>query len=134
MTELIVTPFSHFCEKARWGLEHGGVRFRERKVLPMVHLPVVRWALRRSDAGESDAHRPRGLRAQPRRGAADPGRVRGGDFAALLAPLVLPTDYGAVMPDPERFGAEVRELIRTTRDHPAGALALELYRQHRTVS
>jgi len=248
VAELIVIPFSHFCEKARWGLEHGGVRFRERRVLPAMHRPVVRWALRGSDAGEADRHSSRystpvlvttsgpvaGSTPIVRHGAPElfdgseiegwverlddvlgphtrrmvyflvfetPGLLRElaaanadrfqtallglgerfivprmrkamridragfdrshgevqrimdevadatGDgrpyltgerftaadltFAALLAPLVLPPTYGAVMPGPERFDSEAQELIRTTRAHPAGAFALELYRRHR---
>lgn len=59
MTELIAIPFSHFCEKARWGLERAGVPFRELRVLPMLHLPVVGWALRGTDAGAADAHSSR---------------------------------------------------------------------------
>lgn len=248
VAELIVIPFSHFCEKARWGLEHGGVRFRERKVLPALHQLAVRWALRGTDAGSADRHSSRystpvlvtdegpisGSTAILRHGAPalfggaeidawierfddvlgpharrmayffvfetpgvigelaaantgpiqtallrlgekrivprmrkamridregfershgavqrildevadaiDDGRpyLTGGrftaadlTFAALLAPLLLPPAYGAVMPGPERFDHETQELIRTTREHPAGAFALELYRRHR---
>lgn len=247
-TELVVIPFSHFCEKARWGLELAGIEFTERRVLPMLHMPVVRWKLRGTDAGEADAHSSRfstpvlvtsagpiagstailryadaGLFTSPevdawvdrfddtlgphaRRMAyflvfESPGvlvelaaantdvfqtgllrvgerflipRMRAamridregfershavvqevmdevadaiadgrpyltGDtftaadltFAALLAPLVLPPDYGAIMPSPERFDAETRALIAETRAHPAGELALAIYRKHR---
>ncbi len=248
MTELVAIPFSHFCEKARWGLEHAGVPFRERKVLPMLHQPVVRWKLRGSDVGRADAYSSRFstpvliTSAGPISGSTDilryaapelftgpevdawvdrfddtlgpharrmayflvfetPGllielaqantdpvqtnllrvgerflvpRMRAvmkidregfershavvqdvmdevadaigdgrpyltGDaftaadltFAALLAPLVLPPAYGATMPGPERFDAEVQQLLADTRAHPAGELALAIYAKHR---
>ena len=248
MTELVVIPFSHYCEKARWGLERAGVPFRERKVLPMLHMPVVRWKLRGTDAGEADAHSSRfstpvlltsagpvcgstailryadaslftgpeverwvdrfddtlgpharrmayflvfeteGLLVELTRDNTDlfqTAFVRAGQwafvprmrammridregfershavvqdvmdevadamadgrpyltgdeftaadltFAALLAPLVLPPEYGAKMPRPERFDPEVQELIAETRAHPAGELAQAIYRRHR---
>jgi glutathione S-transferase len=34
---LITFPFSHFCEKARWALDHAGVAYRERGYPPAVH-------------------------------------------------------------------------------------------------
>jgi glutathione S-transferase len=37
MHRLITIPFSHFCEKARWGLERAGVAFREEGHPPMLH-------------------------------------------------------------------------------------------------
>ena len=35
---LITIPFSHFCEKARWALDHHGLGFEERAYLPLLHL------------------------------------------------------------------------------------------------
>jgi glutathione S-transferase len=37
LMRLITIPFSHFCEKARWGLEHAGVAFTEEGHLPLLH-------------------------------------------------------------------------------------------------
>ncbi len=40
---LITFPLSHFCEKARWALDHAGVEYRERGYAPAVHkLAVLR--------------------------------------------------------------------------------------------
>lgn len=37
MTPVLVTiPFSHYCEKARWGLERAGIRFTEEGHLPLL--------------------------------------------------------------------------------------------------
>lgn len=46
---LITIPISHFCEKARWGLERTGVPYRER-----AHLQVFHWiAVRRAGGGRT---------------------------------------------------------------------------------
>jgi glutathione S-transferase len=37
---LITIPTSHFCEKARWALDHAGLSFREEGHLPMFHFPA----------------------------------------------------------------------------------------------
>lgn len=34
---LITIPFSHYCEKARWALQHARVAFREEGHVPMLH-------------------------------------------------------------------------------------------------
>jgi len=39
---LITVSFSHYCEKARWGLERAGVPFREEPHLPMFHMVATR--------------------------------------------------------------------------------------------
>lgn len=41
---LITIPISHFCEKARWGLERTGVPYRERAHLQVFHRFAVRRA------------------------------------------------------------------------------------------
>jgi glutathione S-transferase len=41
---LITIPFSHFCEKARWALEHAGVAFREEGHVPGLHRFAVKRA------------------------------------------------------------------------------------------
>jgi glutathione S-transferase len=46
---LITIPFSHFSEKARWGLDHAGLPFTEESHLPMFY----RRALRRVGAGKT---------------------------------------------------------------------------------
>ncbi|MCA9537815.1 MAG: glutathione S-transferase [Myxococcales bacterium] len=43
MTPVLITiPFSHFCEKARWALNHAGVAFVERGHAPLLHVPAVK--------------------------------------------------------------------------------------------
>jgi glutathione S-transferase len=39
---LYAFPFSHFCERARWGLHHAGIEFDEVSWAPGVHLFLVR--------------------------------------------------------------------------------------------
>lgn len=39
---LITFPMSHFCEKARWALDHAGLRYREHGYPPLVHKLAVR--------------------------------------------------------------------------------------------
>src|SRR5262245_7737700 len=41
---LITIPISHYCEKARWALDHAGVRYRERPHLQLIHWLAVRRA------------------------------------------------------------------------------------------
>lgn len=41
---LITIPFSHYCDKARWGLDHAGVAFDEAAHLPAFHAVAVRRA------------------------------------------------------------------------------------------
>jgi glutathione S-transferase len=48
MIELYQFPFSHFCEKARWALDYKGVRYRVRNLLPVFHVPTVRWRARQT--------------------------------------------------------------------------------------
>jgi glutathione S-transferase len=37
---LVTIPFSHYCEKARWGLDRAGIRFRESGHVPLLHAPA----------------------------------------------------------------------------------------------
>lgn len=41
---LIVIPFSHFCEKARWALQWHRLDFREEGHAPVLHILAARWA------------------------------------------------------------------------------------------
>jgi glutathione S-transferase len=43
---LVTIAFSHYNEKARWGLDRFGLRYRETRCLPLLHFPVVMWATR----------------------------------------------------------------------------------------
>ena len=52
-------------------------------------------------------------------------------FAALSAPLVLPLGYGVPLPSVEELPARMAEVVRSLREHPAGAHALAMYRTER---
>ena len=41
---LITIPISHFCEKARWGLDRAGVEYEERAHMQVLHAVAVRRA------------------------------------------------------------------------------------------
>ena len=44
---LITIPISHYCEKARWALDRGGIAYREERHVQGIH----RWAARRAGGG-----------------------------------------------------------------------------------
>jgi len=41
---LVTIPISHFCEKARWGLERAGLEYEERRHIQIVHQVATRLA------------------------------------------------------------------------------------------
>lgn len=43
---LVTIAFSHYNEKARWGLDRFGVPYREVRCMPLFHVPAVMWATR----------------------------------------------------------------------------------------
>jgi glutathione S-transferase len=53
-------------------------------------------------------------------------------FAALAAPILLPAQYGALLPTPDELSSELNHEIQLWREHPAGKFALKLYREERT--
>jgi glutathione S-transferase len=55
-------------------------------------------------------------------------------FAALSAPLVVPTIYGVTLPQPEQMAAPTAVLVRRAREHPAGRYALRLIAEQRRSS
>jgi glutathione S-transferase len=122
------------------GAKIGGI---ERSLL-RVSLPAIRAALRR------------GLRIDPERAKKSQRRIeavfeeiekriaRGGrylvgerftaadlTFAALVAPILLPPEYGWPLPSMEQLSPELREMVERMRGRSAGAFALRLYREHR---
>jgi glutathione S-transferase len=52
-------------------------------------------------------------------------------FAALSAPLTMPPEYGVPLPSPDEVPAQMAEVVREMRAHPAGEFALEMYRRER---
>lgn len=243
MNRLITIPLSHYCERARWALDHCGVPYREEQHLQLMHRRAVRKAGGRRtvpvlvtpdgalcDSGDivryADAHGsatlyPDGLRAEieaferglddelgpeTRRWAyleffplkklllrynagsaplwqratvrasyplmrrmatrmfqldaasvargrpiidryldevgdrlADGRRHLFGDrftaadltFSSLLAPIILPPEYGVPMPPPDELPARVRAEVEAFRAHPAAQFALGIYAEHR---
>lgn len=41
MITLYQFQFSHYCEKARWALDYKGIRYKERNLLPGLHIKVT---------------------------------------------------------------------------------------------
>jgi glutathione S-transferase len=52
-------------------------------------------------------------------------------FAALAAAAIIPPVYGVPLPQGEDLEGPVRAIVRSFREHPAGAYALELFRTQR---
>jgi glutathione S-transferase len=52
-------------------------------------------------------------------------------FAALSAAVVVPTDYGVALPQPEILPEHIAQPVRAFRAHPAGEFALRLIREER---
>jgi glutathione S-transferase len=55
-------------------------------------------------------------------------------FAALAAPIVLPAVYGVSLPPLESLDAPTAALITRGREHPAGAFALRLTEERRSLA
>lgn len=56
--QLVTIAFSHYNEKARWGLDRFGVPYREVRCMPLLHFPAVMWATRLR-GGRSDRNSTR---------------------------------------------------------------------------
>lgn len=52
-------------------------------------------------------------------------------FAALAAAVVVPEAYGVELPQPPDLPPSIRTLVEGFREHPAGAYALRIFRDHR---
>jgi len=52
-------------------------------------------------------------------------------FACMAAPILLPPEYGVLLPTLEEAPAEARAEVEKFRLHPAGQFVLRLYRQRR---
>ncbi len=55
-------------------------------------------------------------------------------FAALAAPLVVPSDYGIPLPQLDVLPPALSALVERAREHPAGRYALALIAEHRRVT
>ncbi len=47
-------------------------------------------------------------------------------FAALSAAVIVPSDYGTPLPQPELLPGEIAALVQRAREHPAGQFALRV--------
>ncbi len=56
--QLVTIAFSHYVEKARWGLDRFGAQYREIRCMPLMHFPAVMWATRLR-GGQSDRNSTR---------------------------------------------------------------------------
>jgi glutathione S-transferase len=52
-------------------------------------------------------------------------------FACLAAAVLVPPEYGVRLPQPDELPEHIARDIRSMREHPAGAYALELFRTER---
>jgi glutathione S-transferase len=52
-------------------------------------------------------------------------------FAALAAPMLMPSEYGVPLPQPDVLPATMAAAVRELRTHPAGAHALRMFSQER---
>ncbi len=61
------------------------------------------------------------------------GRFTAADltFAALAASVLMPKEYGVVLPQLNELPPEMRAQVETWRAHPAGQFALRMFREHR---
>ncbi len=53
-------------------------------------------------------------------------------FAVAAAPVVLPPDYGGPMPSFAEMPSQVQAVVNEMRARPAGSVALQIYKDHRT--
>jgi glutathione S-transferase len=52
-------------------------------------------------------------------------------FACLAAAVLVPPEYGVRLPQPDELPDHIARDVRTFREHPAGAYAMELFRRER---
>jgi glutathione S-transferase len=52
-------------------------------------------------------------------------------FSALAAPVLVPTEYGVPLPQPDELPDAMAAVVRELREHPAGQHALRMYRDER---
>jgi glutathione S-transferase len=52
-------------------------------------------------------------------------------FAALSAPVVVPSVYGVPLPQPDVMPPHLAAIVERAREHPAGRFALKLFAEHR---
>jgi glutathione S-transferase len=122
-----------------------GVPRWERAVLP-VGLPLVRRLINRyldvddTTAAES-RERVRAVFDEVGERLADGRRYLVGDrftaadltFACLASSVLVPPEYGVLLPQPDELPDQIARDVRSFREHRAGQYALELFRTERRV-
>ena len=140
--------YAHMLPRKDFMLEFNdvGVPRSEDRMMRTLWPVVARWGARelevRDDTLEQD--RPRVLAAFDRIAA----RLQDGrpylfgerftaadlTFAALAAAVVVPPEYGTPLPQPDVLPEPVARDVARFREHPAGAFALRLFRDHRRAA
>jgi glutathione S-transferase len=52
-------------------------------------------------------------------------------FACMSAAVIAPPEYGVVLPQPDAVDPATAALVRSAREHPAGAFAMRMFAEHR---
>ncbi len=52
-------------------------------------------------------------------------------FAALAAPVILPSEYGVTLPQPDQMDEATARIVRRARAHPAGEYAMKMVARER---
>ncbi len=120
---------------------------RLERALFSLATPAFTWAMRRAmritpEGGERSRARVEGVLGEVEALLADGRPYLAGDafgaadltFAALVAPLVAPPEYGAPLPALDALPPALRGACEAYRARPAGAFALALYRRHRRAA
>jgi glutathione S-transferase len=134
--------YKHMMPRKRLMLPYNnqGVRSWEARALSALYPAVVRWAHRElglTDADDAPLVFAAFDAVAERLGS---NRYLFGDrftaadltFACLAAAVVVPPEYGVVLP--QALPAPVARDVRAFREHPAGAYALRLFRELRHSS
>ena len=50
-------------------------------------------------------------------------------FASLAAPILLPDEYGALLPKLSELSQDIQQMTHDYRSHPAGQFALRIYKE-----
>jgi glutathione S-transferase len=140
--------YAHMLPRKDFMLEFNdvGVPRWEDRMMRTLWPVVARWGARelevRDDTLEQD--RPRVLaafdgiaaRLQDGRPYLFGERFTAADltFAALAAAVVVPPEYGTPLPQPDVLPEPVARDVARFREHPAGAFALRLFRDHRRAA
>jgi glutathione S-transferase len=135
--------YAHMLPRKRLMLpfNNQGVPAAEARALSLLYRVVTRWARRELSIGRVSDDVPLVLAAFDAiaERLADGRRHLCGErftaadltFACLAAAVIVPPEYTVTLPQPEILPEPVARDVRAFREHPAGAYALALFRDHR---